>query len=156
VLGQFEDSHPLCGAHKHPRGYILVHVAGGIVVSHHNYISAAQLLAMLERPLRSLAGFGGTVGTAGGGNAERPQIVRVLLAFYKSNLFASLNGRHDLWQTIQNRWESFADLFPNPAAMAVGLALREVVLIRRQNAKLQFLIQQLAVCILVVMDAGEI
>jgi hypothetical protein len=40
--------------------------------------------------------------------------------------------------------------------MAVGLALREVVLIRRRNAKLQFLIQQLAVCILLVMDAGEI
>ena len=81
MLREIETAHALGDAERQLAGRIGVLVAGGVIVVEHDDVGAGELLAVRLDPFRPLARLARAVGVAGRGNTERPEVVRILLAF---------------------------------------------------------------------------
>src|SRR5262249_41268759 len=124
VVGELEDAHSLGDAEREPAGRVLVRVAGLIVVAENYEVSAGNLLAMLDRPLRLSAGLVRALHIARGSDTDRPQGVGVFLALDTCNGVTERDRFLDLLPAINDVGVSAA-CAPLPLAAVVAVAHAE-------------------------------
>ena len=72
VRGKHETANALGNTDRHAAGRIDVRVAGRVVISHHDNVGTAQLLAMLGLPLWFFVRLACALRIAGCRDADRP------------------------------------------------------------------------------------
>src|SRR5262249_39340967 len=133
VVGELEDAHSLGDAEREPAGRVLVRVAGLIVVAENYEVSAGNLLAMLDRPLRLSAGLARASAAARRGDADRPEGVGVFLTLDRDDDVTERDRFSDLLRAIDEVGASAA-CAPLPAvALAVTDAEARLVAVRIAN-----------------------